>query len=38
MTHINGITGEVFIATNKGMISFKGVSTTANDDLSVCIS
>lgn len=31
---INGITGEVFIATSKGMISFKGVSTTANDDLS----
>ena len=31
---INGITGEVFIATSKGMISFKGVSTSASDDLS----
>lgn len=31
---INGITGEVFIATSKGMIAFKGVSTTANEDLS----
>ncbi|TWI01348.1 putative secreted protein (Por secretion system target) [Flavobacterium tiangeerense] len=31
---INGITGEVFIATSKGMISFKGVATKANDDLS----
>ncbi len=31
---INGITGEVFIATSKGMISFKGVSTIANDNLS----
>lgn len=31
---INGTTGEVFIATNKGMVSFKGTSTTAVDDLS----
>lgn len=31
---INGVTGEVFIATSKGMISFKGVSTKANEDLS----
>ncbi|CAH0337264.1 hypothetical protein FVB9288_03017 [Flavobacterium sp. CECT 9288] len=31
---INGITGEVFIATSKGMISFKGVATKANEDLS----
>ncbi|MBB4801130.1 ligand-binding sensor domain-containing protein [Flavobacterium nitrogenifigens] len=31
---INGKTGEVFIATNKGMISFNGVATSANDDLS----
>ena len=31
---INSATGEVFIATAKGMISFKGVSTAANDDLS----
>ncbi|MFH6966265.1 T9SS type A sorting domain-containing protein [Flavobacterium sp. FlaQc-28] len=31
---INSVTGEVFIATNKGMISFKGVATGANDDLS----
>ncbi|MFH6961299.1 T9SS type A sorting domain-containing protein [Flavobacterium plurextorum] len=31
---INSTTGEVFIATNKGMISFKGVATGANDDLS----
>lgn len=31
---INGKTGEVFIATNKGMISFNGVATAANDDLS----
>lgn len=30
---INSKTGEVFIATNKGMISFKGVSTKANEDL-----
>jgi ligand-binding sensor domain-containing protein len=31
---INSATGEVFIATAKGMVSFKGVSTAANDDLS----
>ena len=31
---INSTTGEVFIVTNKGMISFKGVATGANDDLS----
>ncbi|MEN2401416.1 T9SS type A sorting domain-containing protein [Flavobacterium sp. MC2016-06] len=30
---INSKTGEVFIATTKGMISFKGVSTDASDDL-----
>ncbi|MEP6931508.1 MAG: T9SS type A sorting domain-containing protein [Flavobacterium sp.] len=30
---INSATGEVFIATNKGMISFKGIATDANDDL-----
>ena len=30
---INGSTGEVFIATNKGMVSFKGISTAANDNL-----
>jgi hypothetical protein len=30
---INSVTGEVFIATNKGMISFKGVSTDANESL-----
>lgn len=30
---INSATGEVFIATNKGMISFKGVATGANEDL-----
>ncbi|WP_202700564.1 T9SS type A sorting domain-containing protein [Flavobacterium sp. UGB4466] len=30
---INSVTGEVFIATNKGMISFKGIATGANDDL-----
>ena len=30
---INSITGEVFIATNKGLISFKGAATAANDDL-----
>ncbi len=30
---INGTTGEVFFATIKGMVSFKGVSTTANDNL-----
>ncbi|MFV8374927.1 T9SS type A sorting domain-containing protein [Flavobacterium sp. LB1P71] len=31
---INSVTGEVFIATAKGLVSFKGVSTAANDDLS----
>ncbi|EIA10115.1 T9SS type A sorting domain-containing protein [Flavobacterium frigoris] len=31
---INSATGEVFIATDKGLISFKGVATKANEDLS----
>ncbi|KAF2514705.1 type IX secretion system anionic LPS delivery protein PorZ [Flavobacterium foetidum] len=31
---INSKTGEVFIATSKGMISFGGIATSANDDLS----
>jgi ligand-binding sensor domain-containing protein len=31
---INSITGEVFIATNKGMVSFKGTATAAKEDLS----
>jgi hypothetical protein len=30
---INSVTGEVFIATAKGLISFKGVATAASDDL-----
>lgn len=30
---INSKTGEVFIATTKGMISFKGIATSANEDL-----
>ena len=30
---INATTGEVFIATNKGMISFKGTATEANENL-----
>ncbi len=30
---INSATGEVFIATNKGLISFKGIATDANEDL-----
>ncbi|QBN19476.1 type IX secretion system anionic LPS delivery protein PorZ [Flavobacterium nackdongense] len=30
---INSTTGEVFIATSKGMVSFKGVATGANEDL-----
>jgi hypothetical protein len=30
---INNSTGEVFIATNKGLISFKGTATSANEDL-----
>jgi len=31
---INSTTGEVFIATTKGLVSFKGVATKANEDLS----
>lgn len=31
---INAKTGEVFIATNKGLISFNGIATGASDDLS----
>lgn len=31
---INSVTGEVFIATAKGLVSFKGIATKANDDLS----
>ena len=31
---INSVTGEVFIATSKGLISFKGISTAASEDLS----
>jgi len=30
---INNTTGEVFIATSKGMVSFKGTATKANEDL-----
>lgn len=30
---INSVTGEVFIATTKGLISFKGTATAANEDL-----
>lgn len=30
---INGKTGEVFFATDKGMVSFKGTSTKGNDNL-----
>lgn len=30
---INSATGEVFIATNKGLVSFKGTATGANEDL-----
>ena len=30
---INNLTGEVFIATTKGMVSFKGTATIANEDL-----
>lgn len=30
---INGTTGEVFIATTKGMVSFKGTATDANENL-----
>ncbi len=37
---INSATGEVFIATAKGLISFKGVATAANEDLNnvLCVS
>ena len=31
---INSSTGEVFIATSKGLISFKGIATSASQDLS----
>ena len=31
---INSATGEVFIATAKGLVSFKGIATAPNDDLS----
>jgi sugar lactone lactonase YvrE len=31
---INGTSGEVFMATTKGMVSFKGTATKANEDLS----
>jgi ligand-binding sensor domain-containing protein len=30
---INSATGEVFIATEKGLVSFKGTATAANEDL-----
>jgi hypothetical protein len=30
---VNSKTGEVFIATNKGLVSFKGTATSANQDL-----
>ena len=30
---INGLTGEVFIATSRGMVSFKGIATEANENL-----
>ena len=30
---INSTTGEVFIATDKGLVSFKGTATAANEDL-----
>ena len=30
---INSATGEVFIATAKGLVSFKGIATKANEDL-----
>lgn len=30
---INSTTGEVFIATNKGMVSFNGIATDANENL-----
>ncbi len=31
---IDGLTGEVFFATDKGLVSFKGTATKPNDDLS----
>ncbi|MEC4004272.1 two-component regulator propeller domain-containing protein [Flavobacterium sp. SUN052] len=31
---IDGVTGEVFFATDKGLVSFKGTSTKPSDDLS----
>ncbi len=31
---INSVTGEVFIATAKGLVSFKGTATAASEDLS----
>lgn len=31
---IDNVTGEVFFATDKGMVSYKGTSTEASDDLS----
>ena len=31
---IDGVTGEVFFATDKGLVSFKGTATKPNDDLS----
>jgi hypothetical protein len=31
---INGATGEVFFATDRGMVSFRGISTDPNDNLS----
>jgi ligand-binding sensor domain-containing protein len=31
---VDGITGEVFFATDKGLVSFKGTATKPNDDLS----
>jgi ligand-binding sensor domain-containing protein len=31
---INSVTGEVFIATDKGLVSFKGIATAAKTDLS----
>ena len=30
---INSVTGEVFIATEKGLVSFKGIATAASEDL-----
>jgi ligand-binding sensor domain-containing protein len=30
---VNSVTGEVFFATDKGMVSFKGVATGANENL-----